>query len=327
MLSILQVLNKTEILKGKMLEVENRIALKLENITKYIGKKKIIDNVSFEIKQGEIFGLLGPNGAGKTTIMRMVTGLIKQTEGKITIDGIDLSKNHEDALADIGAIIESPELYKHLSGSLNLKIMANMSRGVTKEKIKEVVEFVGLEKRIGDKVSKYSLGMRQRLGIASALISNPKVLVLDEPLNGLDPDGVKEMRETFIKLAREHNVCIIISSHILSEMELVCDRFAIIDQGVLIETTELSETNTDEIMPYQVSLFENVEAEQIQNVVDSIGLKIDESTDVNFTVMAERKQIAELISGLIKAEIQIVSVVPKKKSLEDYFIKRVSEIN
>jgi ABC-2 type transport system ATP-binding protein len=309
-----------------MLEVENKIALKLENITKYIGKKKIIDNVSFEIKQGEIFGLLGPNGAGKTTIMRMVTGLIKQTEGKITIDGIDLSKNHEDALADIGAIIESPDLYKHLSGSLNLKIMANMSRGVTKDKIKKVVEFVGLEKRIGEKVSKYSLGMRQRLGIASALISNPKVLVLDEPLNGLDPDGVKEMRETFIKLAREHNVCIIISSHILSEMELVCDRFAIIDQGVLIETTELSETNTDEIIPYQVSLLENVEAEQIQNVVDSIGLKIDESSDVNFTVMAERKQMAELISGLIKAEIQIVSVVPKKKSLEDYFIKRVSEI-
>lgn len=306
--------------------MENNIALKLENITKYIGKKKVIDNVSFEIRQGEIFGLLGPNGAGKTTIMRMVTGLIKQTEGKITVNGIDLSKNHEDALANIGAIIESPDLYKHLSGSVNLKIMANMSRGVTKEKIKEVVEFVGLDKRIGDKVSKYSLGMRQRLGIAASLISSPKVLVLDEPLNGLDPDGVKEMRETFIKLAREHQVCIIISSHILSEMELVCDRFAIIDQGVLIETTELSETNLDQVMPYQVNLLEKVDLERIQTVVDTLELKIEESSDMNFTVMAERKQMADLISELIKAEIQIVSVVPKKKSLEDYFIKRVSEI-
>ncbi|MDF2557059.1 MAG: bacitracin transporter ATP-binding protein [Bacillales bacterium] len=306
--------------------MEGNIALKLENITKYIGKKKVIDNVSFEIKQGEIFGLLGPNGAGKTTIMRMVTGLIKQTEGKITINGIDLSKNHDDALANIGAIIESPDLYKHLSGSINLKIMANMSRGVTKEKIKEVVEFVGLEKRIGEKVSKYSLGMRQRLGIAASLISSPKVLVLDEPLNGLDPDGVKEMRETFIKLAREHQVCIIISSHILSEMELVCDRFAIIDQGVLIETKDIGETNADHVMPYQVDLFERVDKDQLQTIVDSIGLQVDDCSELNFTVMAERKQMAELISELVKSDIKIVSSVPKKKSLEDYFIKRVSEI-
>jgi ABC-2 type transport system ATP-binding protein len=313
-------------LKGEIFEVEGNIALKLENITKYIGKKKVIDNVSFEIKQGEIFGLLGPNGAGKTTIMRMVTGLIKQTEGKITINGIDLSKNHDDALANIGAIIESPDLYKHLSGSINLKIMANMSRGVTKEKIKEVVEFVGLEKRIGEKVSKYSLGMRQRLGIAASLISSPKVLVLDEPLNGLDPDGVKEMRETFIKLAREHQVCIIISSHILSEMELVCDRFAIIDQGVLIETKDIGETNADHVMPYQVDLFERVDKDQLQTIVDSIGLQVDDCSELNFTVMAERKQMAELISELVKSDIKIVSSVPKKKSLEDYFIKRVSEI-
>ncbi len=301
-------------------------AVELKNITKFIGKRKIIDNVSFEIKPGEIFGLLGPNGAGKTTIMRMITGLIKPSNGEIHINGLDLSKQYEDAMANLGAIIESPDLYKHLSGRLNLKILANMSRNVTGEKVKEVIEFVGLTDRINDKVSKYSLGMRQRLGIAASLIGNPKVLILDEPLNGLDPDGVKEMRETFLDLARNHQVCIILSSHILSEMEQVCDRFAIIDKGILIESKELSETNGESVLPFNFETLFELESERICEVLQKIEITPEIRSGKEFTIHGDRELISKAVSLLVKEDIAVVSVVPYKKSLEDYFIKRVGEL-
>ncbi len=303
-------------------------ALVIKNLTKVIGKNKIVDHVTIEIKPGEIFGLLGANGAGKTTIMRMVTGLIKPSAGQIMINGIDLAAQHEDALSEIGAIIESPDLYKHLSGQMNLKIMANMSRDVDDKRIEEVVAFVGLTNRIKDKVSKYSLGMRQRLGIASALLSNPKVLVLDEPLNGLDPDGVKEMRNTFLKLAREHQVSIIISSHILSEMEQVCDRFSIIDKGVLIETLDMSETNleTDQ-MHYDFEFLNEVDAVLVTNALSSMAGLTFELTAKGISVNGDKQTIAGVVNHLVKAEISVVSVTPHKKNLEEYFIQRVGEGN
>ena len=306
---------------------ENVNAIELKKITKFIGKKKVIDNVSMEIKQGEIFGLLGPNGAGKTTIMRIITGLIKQNEGVVYINGLDLAKDHEGALTNIGAIIESPDLYKHLSGKMNLKIMANMSRDIDEKQIEEIIEFVGLKDRIKDKVSKYSLGMRQRLGIAAALISNPKVLILDEPLNGLDPDGVKEMRETFIELARKQNVCIILSSHILSEMEQVCDRFAIIDKGVLIETKNLSETNEETVLKFSFELLEEVESERIVQALKAIEMIPESVLGKEFTLVGERIQISQAVRCLVNSGLDLVSVIPHKKSLEDYFIKRVGELS
>jgi ABC-2 type transport system ATP-binding protein len=306
--------------------MSEQVAISLKGITKKIGKKKITDNMTFEVKAGEVFGLLGPNGAGKTTIMRMITALIKPTEGEIFIDGLALSQNHENALSKIGAIIESPDLYRHLSGKLNLKIMANMLNNVNEKRIDEVTKYVGLEDRIKDKVSKYSLGMRQRLGIAIALLGNPKVLVLDEPLNGLDPDGVKEVRETLIKLAHEQGVCIIVSSHILSEMELICDRFAIIDNGKLIETKLLTETNSDEEMSYQFNLLNATGIEQLKTDLLSLSIPAENVLDVSFTIFGTRLAIAESLRKLIENGFDVVSVEPKKKSLEDYFIKRVGEI-
>ena len=168
--------------------------LEVEGLKKTIGKREIIKDISFSIEEGEIFGFLGPNGAGKTTTIRMLVGLIKPTAGKISICGYDLKKDTESALKEVGAVVENPELYKYLSGRENLMQLARI-RKIPKEEVNEVIKLVGLENRIDDKVKKYSLGMKQRLGLAASLLSSPKLLILDEPTNGLDPSGIIDFRE------------------------------------------------------------------------------------------------------------------------------------
>lgn len=210
------------------------VVLKLENVSKVIKGVRLVDNISFEVNKGEIFGFLGPNGAGKTTTIKMITGLYSITEGQIFIDGHNVVKNFEKALNSVGAIIENPEMYGYLSGLDNLKIYARMHDGVTKARIEEVVRLVKLENRINDKVSHYSLGMRQRLGLAQALLHKPRLLILDEPTNGLDPKGIKELREMLRELAEKEKLSVLVSSHLLTEMELMCDRFGIIDGGKFI---------------------------------------------------------------------------------------------
>lgn len=200
----------------------------LQNVTKVIKGKKIIDSLSFEVNEGEVFGFLGPNGAGKTTTIRMIVGLMKITEGDVLISGKSIQKDFAEAINEVGAIVENPELYKFLSGYQNLKHFARMHKGITEERIKEVVELVGLTSRINDKVKTYSLGMRQRLGIAQCLLHKPKLLILDEPTNGLDPAGIREIRAYIRKLAAEEGMAVIVSSHLLSEMEMMCDRIAIL---------------------------------------------------------------------------------------------------
>lgn len=208
--------------------------LKLRDVTKVIDKATIVENINFDVQKGEIFGFLGPNGAGKTTTIKMITGLYKITNGEIFINGIDVRRDFEKALDGVGGIIENPEMYGYLSGIDNLKLYANMHDNVTKERIDEVVRLVKLEKRIHDKVKKYSLGMKQRLGLAQALLHKPKLLILDEPTNGLDPMGIKELREMLRKIADEEGIGVLVSSHMLGEMELMCDRYGIIDDGKMI---------------------------------------------------------------------------------------------
>lgn len=217
--------------------------LELKNVSKIIGKKRLVDNISFEVYKGEIFGFIGPNGAGKTTTIKMITGLYKISKGEIYIDGIEVRKDFEKALQGVGGIIENPEMYGYMSGRDNLKIFARMHDNVSAERINEVIELVKLGKRIDDKVSQYSLGMRQRLGIAQALLHKPKLLILDEPTNGLDPMGIKELREMLRKLADETEIAVLVSSHLLSEMELMCDRFGIIDEGEFIGVKTKEEIN------------------------------------------------------------------------------------
>lgn len=212
--------------------------LKCENLTKKIKNKVIVENVSFSINKGDIVGFLGPNGAGKTTIIKLILGLIKITEGKVFINGFDIEKDFVKAIEKVGAIVENPDLYMYLSGYDNLKITANNYKNISKERINEVIKIVGLEKRIKDKVSTYSLGMRQRLGIAEAIINSPELLILDEPTNGLDVEGIIEIRN-LIKDLSNHGIAILISSHNLSEIDNLCNRIIAIKNGKIVEDSTI----------------------------------------------------------------------------------------
>ena len=202
--------------------------VQLRNLSKVIKGKQIIDNLTLDIYPGQITGFLGPNGSGKTTTIRLMTGLMNMTDGEVVIDGVSLKDKYEDAIENVGVIVENPEMYKFLSGYKNLLHFARMHKNISKERIDEVVRQVGMENRIHEKVSTYSLGMRQRLGLAQSLLHKPKFLILDEPTNGLDPAGIREFRDHLRKISKEENVAVFVSSHLLSEMELMCDRIAII---------------------------------------------------------------------------------------------------
>ena len=216
-----------------------------ENLKKQVKRKVIIENISFSVDKGEIVGLIGPNGAGKTTIIKSILGLINLTEGKVTINGYDIKKNFVKAIEKVGAIVENPDSYMYLSGYDNLKITANNYKGITKSRIDEVAKIVGLENRIKDKVSTYSLGMRQRLGIAEAIINNPELLILDEPTNGLDVEGIIEIRNLIKKLSHQ-GIAIIISSHNLTEIDNLCNRIIAIKNGKMIVDETIDEFKTSE---------------------------------------------------------------------------------
>ncbi|PGM62918.1 ABC transporter ATP-binding protein [Bacillus cereus] len=215
--------------------------LSVRDVKKVIGKKILVENISFDVKQGEVFGFLGPNGAGKTTTIRMLVGLIKATEGTISVGGYSIKENFREAMRQIGSIVENPELYTYLTGWENLKQFARMLGDIPDERISEIAKMVHLDERIHDKVKTYSLGMKQRLGIAQALLGNPKLLILDEPTNGLDPAGIRELREFIHKLVKEENMSVFISSHLLSEVQMICDRVAIIHKGKMITVAPIEE--------------------------------------------------------------------------------------
>ncbi|PFM65321.1 ABC transporter ATP-binding protein [Bacillus cereus] len=215
--------------------------LSVRDVKKVIGKKTLVENISFDVKQGEVFGFLGPNGAGKTTTIRMLVGLIKATEGTISVGGYSIKENFREAMRQIGSIVENPELYTYLTGWENLKQFARMLGDIPDERISEIAKMVHLDERIHDKVKTYSLGMKQRLGIAQALLGNPKLLILDEPTNGLDPAGIRELREFIHRLVKEENMSVFISSHLLSEVQMICDRVAIIHKGKMITVAPIEE--------------------------------------------------------------------------------------
>ena len=222
-----------EYVKGS--DVMNETALEVRSLTKKIGSTTIVNDVSFSVKKGEIFGLLGPNGAGKTTIIRMIASLINRSNGQVIINGHDLDQDFEGAMHDLGAIVENPEFYKYMSGRKNMIHYARMAKEkITAERINEVARLVKLDHAIDKKVKTYSLGMRQRLGVAQAVLHRPQLLILDEPTNGLDPQGIREFRDYLRQLANE-GIGVLISSHLLSEMQLMCDRFAVIEKGKLIQ--------------------------------------------------------------------------------------------
>ena len=246
--------------------------LRLENVCKSFGRRPIVKNMSFSVKEGEIFGFLGPNGAGKTTTIKMILGLLRPDSGTIIINGHDASKEFEAAMTSISGIVENPDMYGYLSGYDNLVIQARAC-GADPSRIDEAVRMVGMQMRIKEKFKSYSLGMKQRLGVAQALLHNPKIMILDEPTNGLDPAGIKEFRDLLRHLAAQTGLSVLVSSHILQEMQLMCDTVGIINNGELLqmgtleELTHFSSTST---YRYVVRPMENAMALVQQRLADRI---------------------------------------------------------
>ncbi|WHY65826.1 ABC transporter ATP-binding protein [Neobacillus sp. SuZ13] len=298
--------------------------VELKNVTKVIKGRTIIDNISFQVNKGEVFGFLGPNGAGKTTTIRMIVGLMAITSGDIEVGGSSIKTNFEEAVRHIGAIVENPEMYKFLTGYQNLIHYARMANGISKEKIAEIVELVGLTDRIHDKVKTYSLGMRQRLGLAQCLLHDPQVLILDEPTNGLDPAGIREIRDYVRLLAREKNLAVIVSSHLLSEMEMMCDRIGIIQNGRLIDVhlvQELVHGTSETIYELEV-----VPADKALNLIGVHYPNVRANRSRNgITIELPKQQIPILIKQYVAEDIQVFAVKEIAKTLEDRFLELTTE--
>lgn len=291
--------------------------LKCENLNKLIGKKQILKDVSFEVETGDILGFIGPNGAGKTTTIKLILGLQSISSGSVQINGYDIKKNFEKAIEKVGAIVENPDLYMYLSGYENLKLIANLYKNVSKSRIDEVVKLVGLENRIKDKVSKYSLGMRQRLGIAQAIIHKPNLLILDEPTNGLDPEGIKDMRELLINLATKEHMGILISSHNLAELENFCNKVCIIKNGEVVETNSISDVKKEVSKGYFIFEIDNV-----KEAIILIGEDVTTIDDKRIKVAITKEQVPDLVRKLVMQNIKIYSVVEETLTLEDAFLKK-----
>ena len=291
--------------------------LKCENLNKLIGKKQILKDVSFEVEAGDILGFIGPNGAGKTITIKLILGLQSISSGSVQINGFDVKKDFEKAIEKVGAIVENPDLYMYLSGYENLKLIANLYKNVSKSRIDEVVKLVGLENRIKDKVSKYSLGMRQRLGIAQAILHKPNLLILDEPTNGLDPEGIKDMRELLINLATIEHMGILISSHNLAELENFCNKVCIIKNGSVVETNSISDVKKEVSKGYFVFEIDNV-----KEAVILIGEGVTPLDDKKIKVAVTKEQVPDLVRKLVTQNIKIYSVVEETLTLEDAFLKK-----
>ncbi|NOU99132.1 ABC transporter ATP-binding protein [Paenibacillus planticolens] len=304
-----------------------KTVLSVKNLKKQIKNKEIIKGISFDVYAGEIFGFLGPNGSGKTTTIRMLVDLIRPTEGTIHICGFDVRKDHNQAMRHVGCIVENPELYSYLTGWENLEHFARMLPDVDEQRIQEVVEIVSMDGRIHDKVRTYSLGMRQRLGIAQALLGRPSLLILDEPTNGLDPQGIKEMREFIQRLAAD-GLSLFVSSHLLSEIQQMCDRVAIISHGQVIQVGAV-----DELIAQGGKVVWSVSpADKAEGLLDASPLvktieEISEEDPMHtsssvkqIVTQMDKEHVPQISRQLMEAGISLYAVEIKNPTLEDLFL-------
>ncbi|MGG4466770.1 ABC transporter ATP-binding protein [Paenibacillus alvei] len=301
----------------------SQYALEVKNLTKKIRSKTIVDKVSFAVEKGEIFGLLGPNGAGKTTIIRMIVSLINRTEGEVVINGHNLDASFAEAMSSLGAIVENPEFYKYMSGYKNLRHYARMAKEeISESRITEVVKLVGLDNAIHQKVKTYSLGMRQRLGVAQALLHNPAILILDEPTNGLDPQGIREFRDYLHELAAT-GISVLVSSHLLSEMQLMCHRFAIIEKGKLIHISSMDETVAEGVDELREVTFEIDEANNALELLKSSAVAFEEVSLKKelLTVKLSRSSIPAVNKLFVEKGISVYGINAAKATLEDRFLE------
>ena len=291
------------------------ITLSIKGLRKRIGKREIIKGLDFELKSGEVFGFLGPNGAGKTTTIRMLVGLIRPTAGSIHVCGYDVKKDFVKAMSHLGCIVENPELYPYLTGRENLQHFSRMIPNFDSKHLEYVVKLVRLQDRIDDPVKTYSLGMRQRLGIAQALLGKPKVLILDEPTNGLDPMGIREMREFIRFLAEKEGLTVLVSSHLLSEIQLMCDRVAVISKGRIIKVDTVSNLlNLQEQLVWKVTPVEK--GTKLLQTATSVTL--DEENRL-VTPFSEKSSL--LNQMLVENGVEVHEIQRKVPTLEDLFLE------
>lgn len=304
------------------------VILHIENLSKTLGKREILHSISFDTYAGEVFGFLGPNGAGKTTTIKIVAGLLTLDEGEISICGYDLRRDFERAMENVGGIVENPEFYGYLSGWENLRQYAAMRDGITDVRLREVVHMVGLDNRIHDKVSKYSLGMRQRLGVAQAMMHRPRLLILDEPTNGLDPASIKALRDILKNLAHEEGVAIMVSSHLMSEMELMCDRVGVIVNGSLQSVQPIEELIAATSPDYAEFVYHVGDAQKAEETLlgmQDVQLSPGEEANTLLLTFPSHEQYTLLASvnrKLITSGISLYTVSKREnRRLEDVFIE------
>jgi ABC-2 type transport system ATP-binding protein len=298
--------------------------IEITGLTKKYKKLVAVNNLSLNVYKGDVFGFLGPNGAGKSTTIRMLLTLIKPTSGNIKIFNKDLNNHRREILHKVGAIVEKPDFYLYLTAYKNLEILGRMSGAdISKKNIMQILELVGLDKRYNSKVKTYSHGMKQRLGIAQALLHDPELVILDEPTVGLDPQGIKEVRELIIRLSSEKKITIFLSSHILKEIELIANRMVIINKGQTViegEVKELLSKNNEEVTVKFSS------DEKIENLLNTSPFNEHkfQLTGSELKISIEENRIPQLVNFLVLNNAKIFSV-ERKNSLEDYFLKITEE--
>lgn len=298
--------------------------LSVKNVTKVFGTRVAVNNLSFSIREGEIFGFLGPNGAGKSTTMKMICGLSKITKGEIFICGKSITTEKTKALSYVGGFIETPFMYNYLSAFDNLKYFAKLTKGTTKKDIIAYARIVGLEQRLKDKVGTFSQGMKQRLGIAQALLAKPKLLILDEPMNGLDPNGVKEMRDFLKTLAVQQKIGIFISSHMLGEMEQLCDTIAIINNGQLLETKTMGELLQGLEGSKRIRIRVDYPNFAGKIVLNEFKLKVNIAGN-SILITTNEEDISKIVQRLLAYNISIFGIEIVSKSLEQIFLEIINQ--
>lgn len=299
--------------------------LQTHELTKKIGGKNIVTNVSLHVKKGEIYGFLGPNGAGKTTVMKMLTNLWKPTEGSIELFGQKLMPDSYEVLKRMGSIIEFPTFYEHLSGKENLALHCEYMGYYNPGSIENALEMLDLTDTGRKPVKDFSLGMKQRLGIARAILSKPELLILDEPVNGLDPAGMKKIRDLLKMLCMEYGITIMISSHILSEIESIADTIGVINHGVLMKETSMKEISESSLLYIELCVINIKKASYV--LADKLGIdnfKIME--DGKIRIYDQKVSVQELSKVLAINDVEITAVNKKTESLEDYFLKMTAEV-
>jgi len=295
-----------------------KILLETKNLTKTYGNERGINDINIKVEQGDIYGFLGPNGSGKTTTIRTILDLIHADSGKVFINEMDVKEHFNEAISNVGAIVETPRFYEYLSGKANLTLISRYFKNLSKSRIDEVLKMVGLDTRSHDKVKTYSLGMKQRLGIARALLHQPKLVILDEPTNGLDPQGMKEMREMIKRLSEEESITFFISTHLLNEVEQICNKVCILNNGKIVKQGMVEDLLAEDM---ETILIKTEAIQRGLDIVKSVDFVKDaEAVTGGLTIRIYKGYSHQLIKLFILNEIGITYVIPKSQSLEQYFL-------